>query len=107
MPRRKKDQINDQFPETTPEQGPEPQPVPIEQPQPEQPYEAAIEQFLPQITVEEFENKRADLEETYKGNPEVGENTLNAMIADLLGFSQSGQKWKPFMRYAMEKFGRK
>ena len=83
--------------------GPDPEQMPDEAPQPEQPDEAAIEQFLPQITAEEFENKRDDLEETYKGNPEVGENTLNAMIADLLGFSQSGQKWKPFMRYAMRR----
>lgn len=47
MPRRK-DQIDDQLHETAPEQAPEPQPVPIEQPQPEQPDEAAaaIEQKI-------------------------------------------------------------
>lgn len=78
MPRRKKDQINDQFPETTPEQAPEPQPVPIEQPQPEQPDEAAaaIEQKITGVVkpepIEEGEDDSLPAAETNVEESEEG-----------------------------------
>lgn len=104
MPRRKKDQIDDHLQETTPEQAPEPQPIPTEQPD-----EAAtadetnfvnIEQ---KITAEAFDDSRAELIKQYSGSQDIGENTMNAMIADLLGFTQSGQRWRPCTRYTMRR----
>lgn len=104
MPRRKKDQIDDHLQETTPEQAPEPQPIPTEQPD-----EAAtadetnfvnIEQ---KITAEAFDDSRAELIKQYSGSQDIGENTMNAMIADLLGFAQSGQRWRPCTRYTMRR----
>ena len=86
MPRRKKDQIDDHLQETTPEQAPEPQPVPTEQP------DEAATATEQKITAEAFDDSRAELIKQYSGSQDIGENTMNAMIADLLGFAQSGQR---------------
>lgn len=97
MPRRKKDQIDDHLQETTPEQAPEPQPVPTEQP------DEAATATEQKITAEAFDDSRAELIKQYSGSQDIGENTMNAMIADLLGFAQSGQRWRPCTRYTMRR----
>ncbi len=97
MPRRKKDQIDDHLQETTPEQAPEPQPVPTEQP------DEAATATEQKITAEAFDDSRAELIKQYSGSQDIGENTMNAMIADLLGFTQSGQRWRPCTRYTMRR----
>lgn len=81
-------------------QVPEPETKPEDLPMPD---EAAIDLQFRQITTEEFESKREDLISAYKDDPEIGDNTLNAMIADLLGFTQCGQKWTPCKKYAMRR----
>lgn len=57
----------------------------------------------PTITPEEFYEKRAAIISTYSNNAEIVDGTLNALIVNLLGFTENlAQKWKPVSRYTLE-----